>query len=188
MNNNLPEGTVFRNIKRFKGSSVFGKRINFPFNTEFIINDDGYLCHKDKDGKWFAVCHKESENAYNIILPKYPDESEEDFQEKASLYKAIKEKTTGASYTDPGRISAKDDAYNKLFADETCYKFRKLNDEFDHENWNWDRTKLQEASLEDLRHMWDVIKDACERVIPINTVPKEELLKQSKDQQQSMMI
>lgn len=168
----IPEGTLFKNFKRFKGKSVFGKDINFPYGTEFEFNGDGYLIGNDKDGGTYAVTHMHSENAYDAIVPQYPDETNEDWQEKCSLYKAIKEKTRGYSDISGTVITEKDDAYNRLFdkydkEPEVLARFRNLNDKSDEVNWNWDREYLQMAPLKDLQYLWSIVKDAHEHKIPV---------------------
>lgn len=148
---------IYKCFKRFKSIALNGAPVNVKYGTECEDNIDDILVYRTSPTTSVGLMVKYSENCFNYFLP----DSEElgDWTGRVVLYKAIRDKASGSSSMDPSKPTVKDMVFDKIWNDSIANKYRvnSSNDE-----WMFDKRKLHFATLDDLKHIWSLIKDIKE--------------------------
>ena len=149
----------YRNFKKIKTKSMFGNLdLLIPFGTVCSTNGDDLIIYtlpdpKPNESATTAVCYNKSQTAYDYFLPVFENESIDDWLDRAKYYNAIKDITSGPS------DARKEACYDAIWHDEVANKYRQINDDVDETMWIWDFYKLHHATLNDLKSIWDKVKN-----------------------------
>ena len=130
------------NIKRIKQKVHCGE-VNLPYGTEFDVDDQNFI-YTIQNGVKKQICWETSEFAYRNFAYDVDGNGKERMQLITECIEIM------------AQID-KDNEFGKLFDDIVAMRYKKNPD--DDSEWSWNRLKVHQAPIEDLRYLENIFKD-----------------------------
>ena len=122
--------------------------VNLPYGTECETDDNGFLFY-EKNGEKKILCRATSERGYQWFA--YNDDGLG--RERKDLIKECIQIMTA--------MLDKDEKFAEFLSDATAMKYKRYPD--DCTEWSWNREKVHTASISDLEHIREMLKDMSRR-------------------------
>lgn len=132
---------TYFNTKRIKRRVHCGE-VNLPYGTDFDVDEKGFI-FTVKDGIKQQICWETSDFAFKNFTWDVDGNGKE-------RYQLINECVDIMSRID------KDTEFAKLFDDIVAMRYKKHPE--DDTEWSWNRLKVHQAPIEDLRYLKQVFK------------------------------
>lgn len=129
------------NIKRIKQKVHCGE-VNIPYGTEFDVDDQNFI-YTIQNGVKKQICWETSEFAYKNFAYDVDGKGKERIELITECIDIM------------SRID-KDNEFAKLFDDLTAMRYKKNPD--DETEWSWNRLKVHQAPIEDLKYLKNIFK------------------------------
>lgn len=145
MENNIPPKSTSPYIvnARFKGKAMSNEILNLPYGTQ-CGNNQNIITYCGK-----PICYNTSQNAYDYF-------SRNDDGNGLARGLLVKKIMDRLAIVDNDNTKGKhQERWNKLWDDERANKLKR---EDSPDYWLWSQ-KFYEAEIEELEHIWELIKD-----------------------------
>ena len=139
------------------------KTVKYKEYTEFESNKDGMIYKVNSDGSTDVICNDHSEICYNNFLPITNGSTMSEFKSRADAYSLISMSTVvlAAGFNSHSTFLHKEKEIDKIYTnfinEPVISKYRKHDNEFEDNNFIWDRYKLNHATLLDMNNVLNTI-------------------------------